>query len=165
MRQFKLVLTHDNGQTCISTTAKDWSAMIDKVTNAENCPPSAISDIQTLCDCGHWATSNGITTGYGVSKEGKLSCFACCGEEDKTTLRETGILNGYLSKDEGRHYFSNWPGTLKLRVQHISKSRHNFAGKDGRTDFWLYFEGNQYHGVQIGHNHQCATIRRNKVER
>lgn len=112
----------------------------------------------TVCDCGHVAVSNGFSTGYGVDKDNKKICFACCGEGDKDTLIKTGKLSGYFNGKE----FLNWPGTFRISVSYIRKSWHNFAGKDGRTDFWLFYNGQKYHGVQIGHNNDCATIRRTK---
>ena len=94
-------------------------------------------------------------TGYGRDKDNNIICYACCGENDKKTLLETGKLSGYYSK----LHFTNWPGSFKIKAYYSRSSWHNFAGKDGRTDFWLNFEGKHYHGVQIGHNNECATIR------
>lgn len=117
----------------------------------------------TLCDCGHEAISNGFSTGYGVDKDGKKICFECCGEQDKQTLRETGKLYGYYSRDKEKGMcFTNWPGTFKLHSYYSRDSWHNFAGKNGRTDFWCQFEGHVYHGVHIGNNNECATLRRTK---
>jgi len=104
-----------------------------------------------------------ITTGYGTGETGEKVCFECCGIEDANTLRETGKLTGYYCNGEdGKYYFTNWPGTLKLPVYYSRQSWHNFAGKNGRTDFWLKFEGKEFHGVQIGHFSQIATIKQLK---
>ena len=103
---------------------------------------------------------NRISTGYGIDKDGNKVCFACCGDLDKKQLLETGKLYGYYSGG----YFSNWPGTFKLLANYSKKSYHNFAGRNGRTDFWCRFEGNEYHGVHIGHNNECATIRKIKSD-
>jgi hypothetical protein len=111
-----------------------------------------------LCDCGHIAVSDGCGTGYGRNKDNKTICYACCAENDKKELIETGKLHGYFDGQK----FTNWPGSFSIPVNYQSKSWHNFAGKNGRTDFWLYFEGQRYHGVFIGFNHQCATIKRVK---
>jgi hypothetical protein len=106
-----------------------------------------------------------FSTGYGVTDNGQKLCFDCCGEQDKNRLIETGKLPGYFTKDkDGRDIFTNWPGTFVLPVYFFRKSWHNFAGKNGRTDFWVKFNGNEYHGVQIGHNSQCATIKRTKTK-
>lgn len=111
--------------------------------------------------CGEEKThESDFTTGYGKDKDGNIVCFACCGEQDKQYLRDNGKLSGYFTKGkDGEYYFTNWPGTFKLRARHIRKSWHNFAGKDGRTDFIVTFEGKDYYGVQIGHMNECATIK------
>lgn len=105
-------------------------------------------------------------TGYAIHNEGgqvgKI-CYQCCGEIDKAHLLSTGKLTGYLVQERGRWRFTNWPASLVLTVQSFRKSWHNFAGHDGRTDFWLTFEGHTYHGVQIGHNSQLATIKKVKA--
>lgn len=112
--------------------------------------------METLCDCGHIAVSDGISTGYGIDKDGKKMCYACCAEYDKETLRETGKLTGYYSGG----VFSNWPGSLKITPYYSRTSKHNWGGI--RTDYWLKFEGYNYHGVQIGKNSEVSTIRRIK---
>lgn len=99
-----------------------------------------------------------LTTGYGINDKGQKICFECCGEQDKQQLRDTGKFQGYFTGE----YFTNWPGTLKLKIFNSVSSWHNFAGKGGRVDFWLKFEENWYHGIFVGFNHQCATIRRVK---
>ena len=118
---------------------------------------------KTLCDCGHIAISNGFSTGYGRDDDGKKICFKCCGKNDVKTLLTTGKLHGYYSRDKKLGMvFSNWPGSLKIHSYYSRDSWHNFAGKDGRTDFWCKFKGHVYHGVHIGHNNECATLRRTK---
>ena len=105
-----------------------------------------------------------FTTGYGVNDKGEKTCYACCGLEDAKYLADNGKLQGYYVKGEDQKwYFTNWPGTLKLPVYYHKTSWHNFAGEDGRTDFWLKYNGNEYHGVQIGHNSQIATIKKIKT--
>lgn len=120
------------------------------------------------CDiCGKDKThEDNLTTGYGTDrKTGQVVCFDCCGQQDAETLRTTGTLHGYFSKGkDGQWYFTNWPGTFKLAARHIRHSWHNFAGKDGRTDFNVTFEGVEYYGKQIGHWNQCATIKRYKSQ-
>ena len=117
----------------------------------------------TVCDCGHTVESNGFSTGYGINDKGEKICFACCGKKDEKYLREHGVLSGYFSGKDGKYEFSNWPGTFRLPVLSYRKSYHNFVGKDGRIDFWVVFEGNTYHGVNINHaSNECATIRKTK---
>lgn len=112
-----------------------------------------------------------INTGYGVDKDGNKVCFACCGEMDKKTLRETGTLRGYLivpSKPlpyqrtgvEDLHgaEFTNWPGSFRVSVDSYGKRSFNNFGAP-RTDFWFFWEGRRYHGVNVGDNSQCATVK------
>lgn len=118
----------------------------------------------TICDCGHTVTSDGFSTGYGINGKGEKICFSCCGELDKKQLRETGILCGYFTGNPGKGYeFTNWPGSLKLSAYGVKKSWHNFAGRNGRVDFWVDFEGKVYHGIHVSNgSHECATIRLTK---
>ena len=120
--------------------------------------------METICDCGHVAKPDGISTGYGVERDtGKKICNECCGILDKEYLLANGKLSGYFSKNkDGKWEFSNWPGTFRIPAHYAKKSNHNFAGRNGRTDFWCTFEGDLYHGVQIGHLNECATIRKIK---
>lgn len=104
-----------------------------------------------------------LTTGYATNDKGEKICFACCGEIDRKYLNDNGKLSGYFTESaKDGDFFTNWPGTLKLRVTYKRKSWHNWTGKNGRTDFWIHTNDASYHGVQIGHNSQCATIRKVK---
>lgn len=119
--------------------------------------------METFCNCGHIAKSDGLGTGYGIDKDGNKICYYCCGENDKQELRNTGKLFGYISKNkDGKFVFTNWPGSFVIPVYSFRYSWHNFAGKNGRLDFWLNFEGNTFHGVNIGKSNQCATIKKTK---
>lgn len=101
-----------------------------------------------------------FSTGYATNSKDEKICFECCGELDKQALIEDGKLTGYfVKKDDGKYYFSNWPGTFLIPVYYSRSSWHNFAGKNGRTDFWCTFQGKKYHGVQIGHNSQIARLK------
>lgn len=115
--------------------------------------------------CGEQKTHESeISTGYGTNDKGEKVCFACCGEQDKQYLRENGILSGYFVEDDKGARFTNWPGTFSLPAIYVRKSWHNFAGRNGRTDFSVFFEGKEYYGRQIGHFNQCATIRAYKTK-
>lgn len=117
---------------------------------------------EVLCDCGHIATSNGITTGYGTDKDGKKHCYTCCGEQDKAKLRESGKLSGYLTKEGDSYYFCNWPNSFRIRAYWFRKSYNNFAGRNSRTDVYFKFEGVEYWGFHVGHSHECINIRKVK---
>jgi len=101
---------------------------------------------------------NNCGTGFGVTKDAAIVCYSCCGEQDKKQLLETGIFRGYYSKG----CFSNWPGSFKVNVYSSKQSYHNFCGRNGRTDFWFTLEGQNFHGVHIGSNNDCATVKRVK---
>jgi hypothetical protein len=112
----------------------------------------------TICTKEIERDENSCSTGYGINNKGEKICFACCGEQDKKTLLESGKLSGYYSGG----YFTNWPGTLKVKIYYSRDSWHNFAGRNGRTDFWFTLEGKRFHGVHIGHNNECANVRKVK---
>ena len=114
----------------------------------------------TVCECGHIAMSNGFTPGYGITPDGKKICYQCRAENDKQYLRDNGRLSGYLTGNPGNMKFSNWSSSFTLNVQCYTKSWHNFAGRNGRIDFWVTWEGNKYHGIHVGNSHTCATIRK-----
>jgi hypothetical protein len=106
---------------------------------------------------------NSCGTGYAVMRresenEVKI-CYDCCAVNDEKFLLENGYLHGYFHKDKnGKCWFTNWPGTFKIWVYSHKKGNHNFAGRNGRTDFWLNFKNNHYWGVNIGDN-ECAKIK------
>lgn len=124
-------------------------------------------------DCGkHEASNRNCSiqggTGYATIDGRQRICYACCAERDKAQMRDTGKWVGYLtakqSPNGSRVYeVSNWPGSLRLRVGGaIKHSFHNFAGRDGRRDFWFTFENSTWHGVNIGDS-QIAHYKRIKA--
>jgi len=127
---------------------------------------------QTLCDCGHVATSNGFSTGYGIDKDGHKICFSCCGEHDREHLLSMKVGDRwalYLCEEDNgklpkRYYVSNWPGSLKIRCGTPRVGRHNIAGT--RNDVWFIVgsgdERSFFHGTQYGHNSQICHIQKVK---
>lgn len=102
-------------------------------------------------------------TGYGIDKDGNKHCYACCAEQDKKTLLETGELAGYLTKDKENEYkyiFTNFPNSFKLPVYKTRESRNNWGYK--RIDFWLKYEGNCYYGRLIGTDNEYCKIKKIK---
>jgi hypothetical protein len=101
----------------------------------------------TILDCGHVPSNHdSCTTGYGVDRNGRTACYACCALNDKQSMRDTGRAVLYLVNDDSE--VTNWPGSLRLHVYHARKGRHNIAGS--RTDVWFQFEGSEWHGTQYG---------------
>lgn len=118
-------------------------------------------------DCGHEPSPHAdFTTGYGVDRDGKKICYACCAENDRKQMRETGRATLYLTSEpnEGNlsadHFVSNWPGSLKFRAHYYKVGRHNMTGR--RYDVWFTFENQPWHGVQYGDNTQVVHCNRIK---
>lgn len=111
-----------------------------------------------ILDCGHPPSEHSnFTTGYGVDSEGRKHCYACCAERDKAEMIKTGRATLYLSGKE----VSNWPESLKFRVNYVRKGRHNMA----RVRYDVRFigpDGKPWHGVQYGDNTQIVHCRRIK---
>lgn len=106
-----------------------------------------------------------ISAGYGADKEGNPMCYTCCGVVDKEYMLVHGRHSGlYLSRNSSNDGYEvgNWPGSIKFKVGVVKKSWHNFAGKDGRIDFWFSGpDGKTWHGVCIG-DMQLCRVKRNK---
>lgn len=107
-------------------------------------------------------------TGYAIKGNGHKICYQCCAIIDRQEMIEEGKIVLYHmpadgSKPWNHGKITNWPGTLSFPVSGSSKSFHNFAGKDGRTDFWFKGpDGHIWHGYQIGHYNQIAHCKRTK---
>lgn len=98
-----------------------------------------------------------ISTGYGVTPDGKKHCFMCCGEMDYQSLETDNRITLYLTET---CIITNWPGTLKIVPYRTKTGRHNIAGI--RTDIWFKYKNNHWHGVTYGHNSQLLHCRRTK---
>lgn len=127
-------------------------------------------------DCGHEPSEHlSITPGYGKTADGRKICYACCAEEDKKQMRETGKAILYLVPKwidspmfgkPGRAMLTkceltNWPGSLKIPCL-VSFHRHNIAGRQYSVQFT--FEGQKWHGRKYGDNTDICHCKRNKVQ-
>ena len=114
-----------------------------------------------LLDCGHKPSPcSDMTTGYGET-DGKHYCYDCCAERDKDHMRKHGKITLYLSTgDEGRHYVTNWPNSLRIQCSTPKVGYHNMARK--RYDVWFKFDGSMWRGVQYGDNTQLCHCRKTK---
>lgn len=111
-----------------------------------NTPQKPIDD-NTILDCGHKPSKHDShTTGYGQDANGKTFCFDCCALQDKEHMRTDKKITLYLV--ENNQYVTNWPNTLRIKVNNSRVGNHNIAGK--RIDVWFYFEDNLWHGVHYG---------------
>lgn len=100
-----------------------------------------------------------ITTGYGTDKEGNKICFDCCRDNDINSLVNLQPKQKFCLYYDGLH-ITNWPGTLKLKSNRITKGKHNFCRT--RTDVYFTLDKYNFHGVQMGDWNQILHI--NKVK-
>lgn len=120
----------------------------------------------SILDCGHPESPHGShTTGYGVDKDGKKHCYACCAKRDRQDMIATGKACLYLvhtSANQPQARITNWPGSLEFRPYHVKTGRHNMAGK--RYDAWFTGpDGKPWHGVTYGDMTQICHCRRVKA--
>ena len=104
-----------------------------------------------------------FTTGYGVNPEEPDSkiCYDCCAKGDLARMLEDGVI--YLYLDCKARTVTNWPGSLKFAVGHISKGRHNMARV--QRNFWFRGQdGFLWWGRQVGDWTQIARCKRIKEE-
>jgi len=114
-----------------------------------------------ILDCGHAPSPHSpITTGYGVTEDGKRHCYDCCAHRVRVRMIETGKGVLYLSGKE----LTDWPGKLRFPVYagYIAKGRHNMARVryDGQ---FIGPDGKRWRFTQYGDNTQIAHCRRLKA--
>lgn len=140
--------------------------------------------MSTILDCGHPPSPHSdFTTGYGVDASGRKHCYACCADNDRASMAETGRATLYLTEDTpstaagmidwaqardvhwigGRRVtlaVTNWPGSLRLNVMRARESRNNWGAR--RIDVWFRCDGREWYGVNVGDN-QILHCRRVKA--
>lgn len=115
----------------------------------------------TRCACGHDATASGCTTGYGVTHDGFKRCFACCGDDDRKDMIETGKATLYLTRGADKSWkVTNWPGTASWPCS-VSKGEHNLAGVRYDVRF-IGPDKRVWAGTQYGDETQICRCRRLK---
>lgn len=93
--------------------------------------------------------ADSCATGYAVDREtDALICFACCGVNDARALSEAKPGARFVHYLTGGNVVSNWPGTLKIMVRAMRRSRNNW--NTPRVDVWFSYQGKQFWGVQLG---------------
>jgi hypothetical protein len=108
-----------------------------------------------ILECGHPATPQApgsITTGYGTDANGARHCFACCAENDRREMVETGRAVLYLTGNPEKGWtVTNWPGTLRFPVHHTRTSRCGGGFGAQRTDAWFTGpDGKCWHAINRG---------------
>lgn len=121
----------------------------------------------TILDCGHPPSPHeSFTCGYGVDKDRKTFCYACCAENDKKAMVEDGRAALYLVSNKDHrsnveYYVTNWPGSLKFQVYHHRVGKHNIAGS--RIDAWFKGpDGFVWHAKQYGTMSDVCYCKRTK---
>ena len=103
-------------------------------------------------------TEGSFTSGYGLDKDNNKICYSCCALDDIEYMKNNKKTYLYLNTTDKT--LSNWPGSLKIKLNHIRIGRHNIAGK--RYDTWFKFAGKNWHGVTYGDNTQichCSVVK------
>lgn len=111
-------------------------------------------------ECGAAFKSDGVGTGYGITKEGNKVCYACCAKHDEQALMALTGKNKlclYLVGKDGQEEVTNWPGTLRIKLRRVKKGRHGSAGT--RRDVWFAYKGKHFHGTQYGEINDVCYIR------
>jgi hypothetical protein len=75
-------------------------------------------------------------------------------------MRQAGCAVLYYRTIGGRVHVGTWDGSFNWPVTCVREGRHNMAGT--RTDCWFTFEGQKWHGVNIGDN-ELVRCKRNKA--
>lgn len=116
-----------------------------------------------ILDCGHTIGEHSFfTSGYGENLEGKKICYACCAEQDKKDMIETGKAILYLTEDSKTNMYkvTNWPASLTFNAT-VRKGKHNLART--RYDAWFTGpDGKNWHGVTYGDDSQLCHCKRIK---
>lgn len=115
------------------------------------------------CDCGHAPSAHSeISTGYGTDHDGKTACYECCAKWDRETMTKEGRHTLYLTKKDGKHEITNWPGSLRFPVLNVRTGRHNMAGKR-YTAYFYGPDGKLWSGTRYGDMTEIAHCRRLKT--
>lgn len=118
----------------------------------------------TILECGHALNKperDTVTTGYGRTASGDRHCFACCAEQDRAEMIETGRHPClYLTRGEVR----NWPGSLRFAVTETRRNPRAGGFGSQRTDAWFRGpDGHMWHAINRGDN-DIARCRRTAVK-
>lgn len=117
--------------------------------------------MDTCAICGKVLIPDGIAAGYGINDKGEKICYECCAKldmADLTNLKHGEKICFYLSKNKsGQYEVTNWPGSMRIKVDCSWEGRHNIAGK--RTDVRFHVGKKHFHGVQYGNWTQICHIK------
>ena len=112
----------------------------------------------TQCDCGHIAKANGVGTGYGKDRQGRVLCYACCAKQTADSMKDGKPVTLYW--DPNKDQVTDWSGHLRLNPARIRTQRtYVFGRKQTRTDVWLTYAGHTWHGWHAAQWHDPITLR------
>ena len=117
---------------------------------------------RTVLECGHHpllTAEDYLTTGYGIDKDGKRFCYACCADRDRAEMVRTGKAMLYLSGNT----VSNWPGSLKFVASYVKKSKGWGFGREYpiETGYFTGPDGKPW-SIHVRGDMQCGRARRLK---
>lgn len=117
-------------------------------------------NMETCSFCKKEVIPEKFTTGYAIDNNGNKICFDCCGTENSRHMKYGSGIILYLVEKSGRYFVENWPGTLKIPVDHLKQGEHNIASI--RNDVWFRYAGKHWHGIQYGETSQlcyCKVVK------
>jgi len=76
-----------------------------------------------------------FTTGYGIDKDNNKFCYSCCAEFDKEQMEKHDKIILYLAGAPYGSEVTNWPGSLRFKVDGSSHGKHNLA--ETQTHVWF----------------------------
>jgi len=116
--------------------------------------------MDTCAICGKALIPSGVGSGYGINGNGEKICYECCAKLDIAELEN--LKHGekicfYLTKNKaGQWEVTNWPASMRIKVDRFWEGRHNIAGK--RRDVRFHIGSKHFHGVQYGNWSEICYI-------
>jgi hypothetical protein len=115
------------------------------------------------CDQDVTVEHSGMTTGYGLDKDNRPVCDACCAAWDKANMIASGKGWAYLTKDKaGKWVVSNWPGSMVYPVA-VTWSGHSIAGSVRFVRF-IGPDDAVWSGKQMGDYNTLCYCKRTKID-
>lgn len=108
-------------------------------------------------------TEGSIGTGYGLDKDHNAACYACCAEQDKRDMLETGRAVMYLTKNDTE--VCNWPNSLTFKVAARWQSRRVSYWGQTKTTFIRFIgpDGAIWSGKHSGDYNEIVHVKQTKL--
>jgi len=133
----------------------------------------ALQDNPDCGQCGGPFYASGFTPGYGYAESGLRICYACCGDNDRQSMIETGKATLYLVKTNRPDRMApgldkpsvweviNWPGSWRRRTYGPPKRFNHPFTRDAWIAYFAGPDGHVWSARNIGDS-QIAHCRRLK---